>query len=167
MPEERPIIDEVLDYAFYAPLGLALTIAEDLPGLVARGRRQIEGQFGVARFVGKMAVNQFRHRVDAFLETPERPAAPPESPSASTGTSRLERVPATGEGIGAAPELPTPSPEDLAIEGYDSLAASQVVARLASLGREELDAVRRYEERTRRRQTILNRIAQLEAHDGR
>ena len=33
--QERPLVDELLDYAVYAPLGLALTIVEDLPSLVA------------------------------------------------------------------------------------------------------------------------------------
>ena len=43
----------------------------------------------------------------------------------------------------------------------DSLAASQVVERLASLSPDELEAVRRYETAGRRRRTVLNRIDQL------
>ena len=58
------------------------------------------------------------------------------------------------------------SASGLAIEGYDSFAASQVVARLASLDPSELAAIREYESATRRRQTILNRIAQLESDNG-
>lgn len=56
---------------------------------------------------------------------------------------------------------PAPGEDDLAVPDYDSLAASQVVPRLATLSAEELDAVRRYELAHRRRQTILNRVAQL------
>jgi hypothetical protein len=51
----------------------------------------------------------------------------------------------------------------LAIPGYDTLAASQVVQRLSSLRSDELDAIRRYEIATRGRRTILHRIAQLAA----
>ena len=50
----------------------------------------------------------------------------------------------------------------LAIPGYDSLSASQVVQRLASLGPDELDAVGRYEAAGRGRRTILARVAQLQ-----
>jgi hypothetical protein len=50
----------------------------------------------------------------------------------------------------------------LAIPGYDSLAASQVVRRLDGLTGAELASVRAYEEATRGRRTILGRIAQLQ-----
>ena len=49
----------------------------------------------------------------------------------------------------------------LAIADYDSLAASQVVPRLASLDVAELAAVRAYEAAHRGRRTILNRVDQL------
>ncbi len=60
------------------------------------------------------------------------------------------------------PSAPTASAEDLAIPGYDSLSAPQVVQRLAGLSSEELDAVRSYEAATRHRKTILTRISQLQ-----
>jgi hypothetical protein len=49
----------------------------------------------------------------------------------------------------------------LAIPDYDSLAASQVVARLAGLRPTELSAVQEYERTHRARKTILGKIAQL------
>jgi len=57
----------------------------------------------------------------------------------------------------------TPTEAQLAIPGYDSLSAPQVVQRLAGLAAAELDAVRRYEDAHRGRRTILSRIAQLQA----
>jgi hypothetical protein len=51
----------------------------------------------------------------------------------------------------------------LAIPDYDSLAASQVLSRLAGLSADELEAVRLYEAAHRGRKTILSRIAQLQA----
>ena len=51
----------------------------------------------------------------------------------------------------------------LAIPGYDSLSASQVVQRLAGLSVPELEAVRAYEEASRSRRTILSKVSQLQA----
>ena len=152
MAEERPLLEEILDVAFFAPLGLAITIAEDFPALVRRGRRQLEGQFGMARFVGKIAAQQVKRRVDTFLDTP--------NPERRSETTVPDPFP---EPLRIVVEA-TVSSDALAIDGYDSLAASQVVARLASLDAGELEKIRRYEEQSRRRQTILNRIAQLEAN---
>lgn len=56
---------------------------------------------------------------------------------------------------------PPPDEADLPIQDYDSLAASQVVPRLSTLGHDELRAVQAYESAHRRRQTILNRVDQL------
>lgn len=57
-------------------------------------------------------------------------------------------------------DLPVES--DLPVPDYDSLAASQVVPRLASLSADELVAVGAYERAHRNRQTILNKVAQLQ-----
>ncbi|GAC1381184.1 MAG: hypothetical protein NVSMB4_09800 [Acidimicrobiales bacterium] len=51
----------------------------------------------------------------------------------------------------------------LAIPGYDSLSASQVVQRLAGLSATELEAVRAYEQTNRSRRTILSKVSQLQA----
>ncbi len=62
------------------------------------------------------------------------------------------------------PEPPSVAPDvaSLAIPDYDSLAASQVVPRLASLDASELADVAEYERAHRGRQTILNRVRQLQ-----
>lgn len=56
---------------------------------------------------------------------------------------------------------PVPDVDSLPIPGYESLAASQVIPRLAALSQDELKAVGAYERATRHRQTILHRVAQL------
>ena len=61
---------------------------------------------------------------------------------------------------GQAPPRPTAA---LAIPGYDTLSASQVVQRLNGLSAEELEAVRAYEESGRKRKTILARVQQLQS----
>jgi hypothetical protein len=55
-----------------------------------------------------------------------------------------------------------PGVEELAIPGYDSLSASQVVQRLAGLSPEELAAVDAYESTHRARRTVLTRVKQLQ-----
>ena len=84
----------------------------------------------------------------AATTRPSTPAKPPaEAPVAAT-------APAPGNGH-------TPAVSSLAIPGFDSLSASQVVQRLDGLNRQELVSVRAYESSTRGRRTILNRVDQL------
>jgi hypothetical protein len=59
------------------------------------------------------------------------------------------------------PAAGAPRRDELPIPGYDALSASQVVERLAGLGRAELDAVHAYEAAHRQRRTILGKIEQL------
>lgn len=149
--EERPFIEELLDVAVYAPVGLALTVAEDFAGLIDKGRRRIGSQVGVARFVGRFAMRNVRRRLDDLLQ-------PSEGEATVTVLHPPHVVEAEAEVAPAATSTPSaPS----AIPGYDALAASQVVARLAALSAAELAEVEAYEQATRRRRTILNRVAQL------
>ncbi|HUO48102.1 MAG TPA: hypothetical protein VMU09_04635 [Acidimicrobiales bacterium] len=77
----------------------------------------------------------------------------------------------TPTSAGRAPAVaPPPSPAGtngfkpgthLAIPGYDSLSASQVVQRLDGLSGPELEEVRAHELASRRRRTILSRVEQL------
>ncbi len=55
----------------------------------------------------------------------------------------------------------TGSASSLAIPGYDSLSASQVVQRLGGLSSPELEEVRAHEAAHRQRRTILHRVEQL------
>lgn len=81
-------------------------------------------------------------------------------PSATDGPG--DTAPERGPDADAALTTPPPSAAALAIPGYDSLAASQVVPRLAGLSPEELAAVGAYESAHRARRTILTRIRQLQ-----
>ncbi|HUZ20027.1 MAG TPA: hypothetical protein VMU75_05585 [Acidimicrobiales bacterium] len=182
MAGERPLFEELLDLALYAPLGVALRVLEELPGLTEKGRARIGGQVGAARTLGRFAVTTLRRQAESVLErTGGRPAAahrgadaehvapehaePARSRRPQSGTATRAR-PRRSEGQGPGAHGVTggapAAADELAIPGYDALAASQVVPRLEGLSREELDAVRRHEEATRRRRTILGRISQLE-----
>ncbi|MBV8234600.1 MAG: hypothetical protein JO050_08265 [Acidimicrobiia bacterium] len=104
------------------------------------------------------------------------PASPPPA-HAPTGSppmaSRQAPAPAAHEDSAASAaaaadtggngRVPGPGVESLAIPGYDTLSASQVVQRLGGLSADELEAVRAYEESGRKRKTILARVQQLQS----
>ena len=109
-----------------------------------------------------------------------QPAPPPEAvvdvASSSNGSASSKgaangAAPASSSNGSVSSAASTPSAEepavrtraDLAIPGYDTLSASQVVQRLAGLSAEELAAVRDYESGTRGRRTILSKIASLQS----
>jgi hypothetical protein len=146
------------DVCLGTPIGVAVSVAEEIPELFAQGRRRIEMQLGNALFVGRFVVNQKQRELSARLDALLGNGAPQKVADAAGAD---EPAPAS-----PGPERPEPDPAAAAIVAgaladYDTLSASQVVRRLESLGPEELDAVRRYEASTRNRRTILNRAGQL------
>jgi len=193
MTEEGSPVDRLLDLAFYAPVGLALAALEGLPHWAEIGRRQVETRLNAARVVGRLAVDQGSRQGGEVLRrvaeqadkamsglgmVPDKaggrqPGSGPE-PNAGAGPE-----PHVGPGPGSAasepvvPPIPSPSagsapvgldPAQLAIPGYDTLSASQVVQRLPGLSPDELEAVRLYELAGRARKTVLLKAAQL--HNG-
>jgi len=186
--EERSPLETALDIFVFAPVGAFLALTQDLPKLVERGKTHVQSQLGMARMMGEMAAPQLRGEATKMAKglmdrmtppgpppAPARPApapAAPQPPPAPTGyesgtNGATPEEPASGPT--AAPTTNGPGiahPDSLAIPGYDSLSAMQVVQRLAGLKAGELDAVRRYEEGHRRRKTIINRAEQLLADAG-
>jgi hypothetical protein len=147
-----------LDVILFAPVGLVLTVVEELPGLVAKGRRRVELEIGNARVVGRHVVRVGQkdvvQKVGRLLHQDGGP-----SPAA-------DDAPSNAAGPDAVSPKPAPDPADRAVveqtfAGYDTQSASQVVRRLESLSAEQLRAVHRYEASHRNRRTILNRTQQL------
>ena len=217
MTEPRSPLDTALDLLLYLPVGLALSAAEEVPKLTAKGRAQLGGQIAMAKVLGQFAMTQGRKELSRrFSPAPgssrpaaSSPAAPPPKrqepagaqgpPGGSDDADRVapdvagedllvpseQEVGRVGKAIAA--EVPPPTPMiateagglaagtdgtagadgaagagGLAIPGYDSLAASQVVQRLAGLAADELAAVGAYESAHRGRRTILTRVRQLQ-----
>jgi hypothetical protein len=75
--------DRLLDLFVFAPAGLALTVAEDLPELVEKGRNRIEGQAATARVIGQFVVQlgcgELKKRVHQLLD-PDAAESAPETP---------------------------------------------------------------------------------------
>jgi hypothetical protein len=154
-----------------------LWVVEELlavgPRLASRTRRQIEvlrRLGGGLPCVGAIVRPKEQVRVPA-AEAPERVtvldvlaepqlaasslAAPVAEAVAETDHVEFDEVPAL-----TAIEV-VPAADDLPITDYDSLAASQVVPRLATMSPGDLELVGAYERSHRNRQTILHRVAQL------
>ncbi len=157
-PTKSPL-RRTIDLCVAAPVGVAASVVEELPELLAEGRRRVELQLGNALVVGRFVVakkqRDFSHRLDDLLGNGSARPAPP-----SNGDTAVSQVPPPD------PDRPAPDPAaaavvDGALADYDTLSASQVVRRLESLGPEELQAVQRYEASTRNRRTVLNRAGQL------
>jgi hypothetical protein len=159
MAESRTPLEQALDLMLFAPIGLALTVVEDFPQLAEKGRARVEQRVATARVVGQFAVAEGRRRLQGSLGS---------QPQATVRTAGADRQARRDAAEAAAPSYSAPAPVDapasaeLAIPGYDSLSASQVVQRLPSLSPAELAAVGAYEASTRGRRTILARIAQLQ-----
>ena len=165
-PESGPL-GRALDLLVFAPVGVALTVAEDLPTLIDKGRQRFETDIRNARVIGEFLVTQGQRqlieRIGKLIHSePSHPRA--ESPTGSAPTEGVSApVPPAAP---AAPVKPEPDPADgvivdEALAGYDTLSASQVVRRLESLQIEQLRAVHRHEASHRNRRTILNRAHQL------
>ena len=239
MTEQRSALDNALDLLVYAPVGFALTAAEEIPKLAAKGRAQVQGQITIARMVGQFAFAQGRKEIEKRFGVAPPPPAPaparepkrassaqsngvdsghgadngsyerlsgrrqsaekrdtadsgssrggaavidvdfgssarPESPATSpteteqaspdgpeTPVQPASTADAESPGTAQTEERPRPEADGLAIPGYDSLSASQVVQRLAGLSQGELAAVGEYEAAHRGRRTILTRVGQL------
>ncbi|HXW33416.1 MAG TPA: hypothetical protein VEJ87_02480 [Acidimicrobiales bacterium] len=199
MSDEKSAKDRLLDLVIYAPAGLALTVADEVPKLANRGRDEIEKRIVTSRTIGEFAVrfgrSEFEKRVgQLFSSTGEAETARPASSAGTprdeqsgspfhqtTGGSHQTTGGAVGGGIGAGGEtkaehaLRQPGRTNqtsrasahLAIPGYDSLSASQVVQRLGGLSSLELREVRAHEAACRARRTVLNRADQLLSEEGR
>ncbi len=221
MTDNKSPGDRLLELMVFGPTGLAVTLVEEFPKFVEKGRHRVEGQVHTARLVGQFAFQMGRRQLEQSLghfggnaddngpdhRTPH--ARVPEDHTSHAGEpeegvsddrARDEDVPnvveASGvtmpdsrpavntsgasptpsdEGEGEVPLTPwrpsvwlgsggpngTGSPSSLAIPGYDSLSASQVVQRLEGLSSPELEEVRAHEAAHRQRRTILHRVEQL------
>jgi hypothetical protein len=177
--DSKDPLQQLLDVVVYAPIGLLTLAQKELPQLISTGRTRIDNQLTLAKFVGKMAVAKGRNSVEKRLAAAERARQHDVISSPLTRDTDADTVMGTDTDGATLPNVildavadelahphtdqPAPDSAELPIEGYDSLAASQVVLRLGSLTGTELDSVRRYETEHRNRRTILGKISQLQA----
>jgi hypothetical protein len=152
--------EQLLDLLVYAPLGLLMEARDLVPKLAEKGRQRMGGQVTVARMIGEMAVRQGQRRAETVIKRMRDQQRGPDTRAADAPPTNGHGGPSPA-GPPPADAGPTPDAAGLAIPGYDTLSASQVVPRLEGLSPEELEAVRAYEVATRGRKTVLTRIDQL------
>jgi hypothetical protein len=147
-----------LDVCLFAPVGMAVTLAEDLPEFVAKGRQRVGVQLGNAKVVGRFVVTHGGRRVADRVEGVWHGISDEENTSEEDD---VVVVPEPSRTVQPPPDPAATAIVEGALADYDTLSASQVVRRLESLGPDELHAVQSYEASHRNRRTILNRAGQL------
>ncbi len=183
------LVEHLLDLAVYLPVGLFLDSKGRVDEIVDRGRAHTTSQVTLARMIGKFAVTfgrkeLVRRLAGLFPSTPDGPASGGPAPAAPESAEADTPERAAAVAVAARPASPSttrapnpskPAPSKptrgraaargsaLGIEGYDTLAASQVIARLDGLTARQLQAVGRHEAANRNRKTILGRVEQLTA----
>lgn len=143
---------------------------------VRKGREDVEAKLldgqaqavGLLRSVGLVPAQPPQARPSDTAGAPdgEHPASEPPGPTATTASptpAGAAHDATSAPPAESVPAVPLVDPDALAIPGYDSLSASQVVPRLDSLTADELELVRCYELGNRGRKTILAKIAQLQS----
>ena len=135
MTDQRPLHERVLNIAVFAPVGLLRRLRDDLPGVVASGRREVEDRVRVARWVGEMSVTY--------------------------GRAELKRKLAASNARGVTEVIEAETKATPPFEGYDELPADRLVQLLAKLPASELAMIRLYEQSQRARRTVLAKIDQL------
>lgn len=142
MTAGRDPVDRVVDLAIALPVSTLIAARRTLPIIALLARRRNRGDSPVAGPLAPVGGDLER---EAPGPTEPRSTGRPAAAPAARARGR-----ANGGGSGVLP-----------LDGYDHLAARQVVDRLAGLDADELDAVERYELAHRRRRTVLGKIEQL------
>jgi outer membrane biosynthesis protein TonB len=94
-------------------------------------------------------------------KAPAKKTPAKKAPAKKTSAKQAPVQAPTKKSVAAPPVATTPLSGELAIAGYDTLAASQIIDRLDTLNPAELDAIGRYETANRGRRTILGKLSQL------
>ena len=157
MTDRSPSSEQVstaVTAALCAPLTLTAKLIEDIPDVVGRAHRHLL----LARFMGRLAVNQGTEELRRRLVAGRAMTDPKEAPEHDhQSVTLVAAVPETPE------EPPGPLADDLALPDYEHLPAAHVVAKLPTLSVDERDLIEEYERAHRHRRTVLGKIDQLRA----
>ncbi len=189
MPEKKKLQDKFADAGVYFPVGLYLLGKQEIPKITEKGRSFVSNQLTMAKTIGEFAVTFGSGEAEKRLLAQVRKLGirwgdHPKTASGSSQESKLSvnDLSSDGAGTNSSGESPSfvengkhvvsgngkqiskASAQELAIPGYDSLSASQVVQRLEGLSKNDLTALIEYEKATRARSTILNKAIALSSN---
>lgn len=162
---ERDLPSTLTALFVYAPVGISEKVRTDFDSLVASGRQRVQ----TARWVGEMALNLARQKGPGWVSGAVEQAV---APVAGILTGVLSGVVGRSDVVDPVRNVHEHHEHDLEVaaesarseepfEGYDHLAAAQVVRLLDRLPESELEMVRVYETAHRGRRTILAKVEQL------
>ncbi len=141
MGGRRSPIDRLVDLAVAVPTCTLVAARRAVP-LAAR-----IGTLGTARLIGRVSDAVHERRRDEQVD--------------EMMSDALDEV--VDEDDGERQPVETISADELPIDGYDDLAARQVVDRLTGLERADLARIETYEREHRNRSTVLGKISILTA----
>ena len=158
--------------ALYAPIGLGAQLVDDIPRAMSKARQQIV----LARFLGKMVVDQsskeLRDRIQAGTGQPPPSSRPDVEADVVVATEPSGSPDTDDSGEVASPERDADggvsaevSVNNIALPDYDQLPAAHIVGKLAGLTQCERDQVASYELAHRHRRTVLGKLDQLRVDD--
>src|SRR5688572_3183157 len=116
MPDdEKSPVDQLVDLFVYAPVGIALTVVEQLPELVEKGRQRVVTQTALAKMIGEFGVKQAgkeaRKRLDEVTELLSDLGVFPGARNAPSAPSAASPAPApSANGQATAPPQAEPEP---------------------------------------------------------
>jgi hypothetical protein len=67
MTERKSLFEQALDVCLYAPVGLAISVTEELPQLIDKGRARVNSQLAMAKMVGSFAVAQGQREAERVV----------------------------------------------------------------------------------------------------
>lgn len=160
---------DFLENGVYGAAGIFAEVQEACPKLVAKGRSSLEPKLGVARIIGKFAVQgaekEIRKRTDLVVEElsdiialllgdgSSSPIPDSDVPLIHQAGNRSDDLMVSNLSVANI------SADDLPIAGYETLSAQQVIKRISSLGLEELDLLEQFERSHRNRLSILKSVS--------
>jgi hypothetical protein len=164
--EPRSPLARLVELALVVPVEVSGRIVEAVPAVVDKvptAAVRVKQEVVLARFLGKMVVDQGVREVRSRLSPHDDESAPATATSAPGPTVDVDRSDAEALATAAAADVAVEAPdvETLALADYDHLSSAQIVGKLGGLDADERRAIERYERAGRHRRTILGKLDQL------
>jgi hypothetical protein len=112
----RSAFDVVLDLGLFAPIGLAVTVAQAVPELAQRGRERVGPQLTMARALGQLAFSQGRHQAEQLAGS---------ALQGRFGHRQRSSTPSTGSAASAGAGSGSTAPVDVARSGPAATASAE------------------------------------------
>jgi hypothetical protein len=163
--EPRPPLARLAELAFIVPIEVSSRLIDAVPAVVDKlpsAAERVRREVVLARFLGKMVVDQGVRELRTRLQPDDRGSSPvthqehEERPGPASDDEPAVHPPVRDHADDDVPDVTS-----LALADYDHLSSAQIVAKLDGLDAVERDAIERYERNGRHRRTVLGKLDQL------